>query len=203
MRRYFGRQHPFTLKAIHRLIRVYQLQGRHAQAASSRRVAGTAAEGLDDHPVVSTILHLLGRNLLEEKKYAEAERHLPECLQGLVQERSGRLTRGGSPCSSRASWARAYSASGSTPRPSLSCSPATRGRGSHRTRAIPKPSQRGAARDRGPRADRAALRRLGQPGRAEVWRNELAARAESADEGRPYRLGLHGGAPVDDRAGRW
>jgi hypothetical protein len=35
----------------------------------------------------------------------------------------------------------------------------------------------------------------GQPGRAEAWRRELAARAGSAEEGRPDRLGLHGVAP--------
>jgi hypothetical protein len=34
-----------------------------------------------------------------------------------------------------------------------------------------------------------------KPGQAEEWRRELAARAGSADHGRPDRLGLNAGAP--------
>ena len=99
MRRYFGPRHPFTMKAINRLIRVYQLEGRHDQAAPllAESLATARKVGEGDHPAVSAILHLLGRSLVGEKKYAEAERPLRECLQGLVQDRSGHLTRGGSP----------------------------------------------------------------------------------------------------------
>ena len=53
---------------------------------------------------VCTTLHLLGRSLLEEKTYTEAERHLRECLQGLRQERSGRLSRDGSPVFVQGLW---------------------------------------------------------------------------------------------------
>jgi serine/threonine protein kinase len=99
MRRHFGPQHPFTLKAIHRLVRVYQLQGRHAEAAALLAESLTTVRKVHepDHPVVCTTLHLLGRSLLEEKKNTDAERHLRECLQGLVREPSGRLSKGGSP----------------------------------------------------------------------------------------------------------
>jgi eukaryotic-like serine/threonine-protein kinase len=197
MRRHFGRQHPFTLKAINRLIRVYQLQGRHAQAvpllAESLATARKVHE--DDHPVVFGILHLLGRSLLEEKKYAEAERHLRECLQGLERERSGRLTRDGSPVFVQGLLGesllgqRRYAEA--EPILLASYEGLREAPDAGDPEAIPARERLGIV----------GLERIvrlydawGQPGRAEAWRKVLAAQAGSAAEGRPDRLGLHGGA---------
>jgi eukaryotic-like serine/threonine-protein kinase len=197
MRRYFGPQHPFTLKAINRLIRVYQLQGRHAQAAPLIAESLTTARKVheDDHPVVSTILQLLGRSLLEEKKYAEAERHLRECLRGLVQERPGRLTRGGSPVFVQGLLGESLLGRGkyAEAEPLLLASY----EGLREAPEVGDPEAFPATE----RLGIVALERIvrlydawGQPGRAEPWRKELAARAGLAGERRPYRLGLHAGA---------
>ena len=167
MRRYFGRQHPFTLKAIHRLIRVYQLQGRHAEAAPllAESLATARKVHEDGHPVVSTILYLIGQSLLEEKKYAEAERHLRECLQGLVQERSGRLTRGGSPVFVQGLLGESLLGQRkfAEAEPLLLASYEELSGGTGRGRSRNHPEE-GATRDRRPRADRAAVRRLGPAG---------------------------------------
>ncbi len=198
MRRYFGHQHPFTLKAIHRLIRVYQLQGRHAEAApllaESLATARKVHEG--DHPVISTVLHLLGRSLLEERKYADAEQHLRECLQRLVQERSGHLTKGGSPVfvlgllGESLLGQRKYAEA--EPLLLASYEGLRKAPDAGDPEAIPARERLGIV----------ALERIvrlydawGQPARAEAWRKELAARPGSDDDGRPYRLGLHGGTP--------
>jgi hypothetical protein len=198
MRRYFGPQHPFTLKAIHRLIRVYQLQGRHSQAAPLLAESLATARKVHeaDHPVVSSILHLLGRSLLEEKKFAEAEQHLRECLQGLLQEQSGRLTRGGSPAfvqgllGENLLGQRKYAEA--EPLLLAGYEGLTKALNAGDPEAITARERRGIV----------AIERIvrlydawGQPGRAETWRQELAALTESVDDGGPYRLGLHGGAP--------
>jgi len=194
MRRYFGPQHPFTVKAIHRLIRVYQLQGRYGEAtpliAESLATARRVHEA--DHPVVSTSLHLLGRSLIEEKKYAEAERHLRECLQGLLQERSGRLTRGGSPVFVQGLLGesllgqRKYAEA--EPFLLASYQGISKAPDAGDPEAITARERRGIV----------ALERIvrlydawGQPRQAESWRMKLAARAGSADDGQPYHLGLH------------
>ena len=197
MRRYFGRQHPFTLKATHRLIRVYQLQGRHAQAApllaeslaTARRSTTTAIRPSPPSYICSA------RSLLAEKRYTEAERHLRECLQGLLQERSGQLTRGGSPVFVQGLLGESLLGQQrfAEAEPLLLAS-------YEGLREAPDAGDPEVA----PAKERigiVALERIvrlydawGQPGRAEAWRTELAARAGSADEGPPYRLGLHGGA---------
>jgi serine/threonine protein kinase len=197
MRRYFGRQHPFTLKAIHRQIRVYQLQGRHAEAATLLAEALATARKVhdNDHPVVSTILHLLGRSLLEEKKYAEAERHLRECLRGLEQERSDRLTRGGTPVFIQGLLGESLLAQGryAEAEPLLLAGhdglSETPDAGDPET--VPARERLGIV----------ALERIvrlydawGEPARAEPWRNELAARAISADHERRSRSGQQEGA---------
>jgi eukaryotic-like serine/threonine-protein kinase len=198
MRRYFGRQHPFTLKATHRLIRVYQLQGRHGQAAPLLAESLATARRVHeaDHPVVSTILHLLGRSLLEEKKYAEAERHLRECLQGLVQERSGRLTKAGSPVFVQGLLGesllgqRKYAEA--EPLLLASYEGLRQAPDAGDPETIP-------ARERLGIAGVERIVRLydawGQPGPAEAWRKEMRARAGPADERRPYPLGLRAGDP--------
>jgi hypothetical protein len=198
MRRCFGRQHPFTLKASLRMIRVYQLQGRHAQAAPLLSESLTTARKVheDDHPVVSAVLQLLARSLLEEKKYAEAERHLRECLQGLVQERSDRLTRSDSPVFVQGLLGESLLGQGkyaeAEPLLLASCEGLRERPDACDPEAIPARERLGIV----------ALERMvglydawGRPGPAEAWRKELAARARSADQGPPYRLSLHGGAP--------
>jgi serine/threonine protein kinase len=198
MRRHFSPQHPFTLKAIHRLARVYHLQGRHAEAAPLLTEALTTARKVHepDHPAVCTTLDLLGRSLLGEKKYAEAERHLRECLQGLVRERSGHLSKGDSPVFVQGLLGESLLGQGkyAEAEPLLLASY----EGLRETLDAGDP-EANPARER---LGIAALERIvrlydawGRPGRAEAWRNELAARAGSADEGRSDRLGLHGGAP--------
>jgi non-specific serine/threonine protein kinase/serine/threonine-protein kinase len=198
MRRYFGPQHPFTLKAIQRRIRVYQLEGRHAEAlpllteslATARKVHD------DDHPVVSANLHLLGRSLLAEGEYAEAERHLRDCLRGLQKERSGRLTRAASPAFVQGLLGecligqREYPEAEPLLLASYECLSASPDAGD--PEAIPA----------GERLGIVALERIvrlydawGRPGQAEAWRKELAARTGSADDGRHFRLGLRGSVP--------
>jgi serine/threonine protein kinase len=197
MRRSFGRQHPFTLKAILRLIRVYQLQRRHTEAAAllveSLATARKVHEA--DHPVVSTTLQLLGRNLLEEKKYAEAEQRLRDCLQGLVQGRSSRLTRNGTPVYVQGLLGesllgqRKYAEA--EPLVLASYEGLRDAQDAGDPELIPARERLGIV----------ALERIvrlysawGKPERAEAWRKELAARAESFDEEPPYYLGLHGRA---------
>jgi serine/threonine protein kinase/tetratricopeptide (TPR) repeat protein len=197
MRRYFGPRHPFTMKAIHRLVRVYQLQGRHAQAAPllAESLATVRKIHDDRHPAVSAVLHLLGRSLLAENECVEAERHLRECLEGMVHERSDRLRTGGSPVFVQGLLGesllgqRKYAEA----EPLLLASYQGLGKApdAGNPEVIPARERLGIV----------ALERIvrlydawGQPVRAEAWRKELAARARSADEGPPYRLGLHGGA---------
>jgi serine/threonine protein kinase len=198
MRRSFGRQHPFTLKAILRLIRVYQLQRRHAQAAALLAESLATARKVHeaDHPVVSTTLQLLGRNLLEEKKFTEAEQRLRECLQGVVPGRSNRLTRIGPPVFIQGLLGesllgqRKYAEA--EPLLLASYEGLRDAPDAGDPELIPVRERLGIV----------ALERLvrlydawGQPGRAETWRKELAARAESFDEEPPYNLGLQGRAP--------
>jgi serine/threonine protein kinase len=198
MRRYFGRQHPFTLKAIHRLIRVYQLQGRHAHAApllvESLATARKVHE--DDHPVVSTALELLGRSLIEEKKFAEAEQHLRECLERLVQERSGRLTRGGSPAFVQGLLGESLLGQRKYAEAEPLLLESYEGQRTAQDAADPEAIP---ARER---LGVVALERIvrlynawGRPARAETYRKELAARAGSAEPGRSDRLGSSGSAP--------
>jgi hypothetical protein len=191
MRRYFGQQHPFTLKAIQRLIRVYQLQGRHAQAAPLLAESLSSARKVHDagHPLVSAILHLLGRSLLAEKKYAEAEQPLRECLQGMLRERSGRLTRGSSPVFVQGLLGESLLGQ----RKFADAEPLLLASYDGLTKA-PDAGDPEAIRPR-ERLGIVALERIvrlyeawGQPGRAEASRKDLAARAGSIDPGRPYRL---------------
>jgi tetratricopeptide (TPR) repeat protein len=97
-RRLVGDQHPFLLKAIHRLSRVYQLQGQYAKAAPLLTEALATARKIheDGHPNILMTLRLLGRNLLGEGKDAEAERPLRECLQGLDRAQPGPPSRAAS-----------------------------------------------------------------------------------------------------------
>jgi serine/threonine protein kinase len=199
MRQYLGRQHPFTLKAINRLIRVYQLQGRHAEAAALLVESLANARKVHDeqHSVVSSMLHQLGRSLVEEKKYAEAEPHLCKSLQQLLQPRSDRLTVGGSPVFVQGLLGesllgqRKYAEA----EPLLLASYEGLKKAPHAgdPEAIPLRERLGIV----------GIERIvrlydawGQPGRAEIWRKELAAKAGSLDEGQPYRLGLRGDAPA-------
>src|SRR5262249_20120425 len=116
--------------------------------------------------------------------------HLRECLQGLVQERTDRLTKGGSPVFVQGLLGesllgqRKYAEA----EPLLLAS----------YEGLKEAPDAGdpefiSARER---LGIAAVERIvrlydawGQPGRAEAWQKELAARAGSDDEGRPYRLG--------------
>ena len=77
-----GDHHLFTLNGIRIRARIRQLQGRYREAAS---LIGEALDGLRgteecDSPRIASALGLLGYNLVAERKYAEAERHLSECL---------------------------------------------------------------------------------------------------------------------------
>jgi tetratricopeptide (TPR) repeat protein len=195
MRRYFGRQHPFTLKAVHRLIRIYQLQGRHAEAAPLLAESLSTARLVHEagHPVVSTALQLLGRSLIEENKHAEAEPHLREALNGLLQERSGRLTRGDSPVFVQGllgeSLLGQQKFAEAEPLLLASYEGLRNAPDSGDPEFITARERRGIL----------ALERIvrlydawGQPGKAKTWRKELAARAASAHSGQPFRLGLHG-----------
>jgi serine/threonine protein kinase/tetratricopeptide (TPR) repeat protein len=97
-RRLVGDQHPFLLKAIHRLCRVHQLQGQYEKAAPLLTEALTSARKIheDGHPNILMTLRLLGRNLLGEGKDAEAEWPLRECLQGLDRVQRGPPSRAAS-----------------------------------------------------------------------------------------------------------
>jgi hypothetical protein len=198
MQRCFGRQHPFTLKATLRLIRVYQLERRHTEAAAllveSLATARKVHEA--DHPVVSTTLQLLGRNLLEEKKYVEAEQHLRECLQGVVRGRSRRLTRNGTPVFVQGllgeSLLGQLKYAEAEPLLLASYDGLRDATDAGDPELIPARERLGIV----------ALERIvrlydawGQPGRAESWRKELAARAGSFDEEPPDHLRLGAGAP--------
>src|SRR5262249_1820352 len=134
--------------------------------------------------------------LVAEQKFVEAERYLRECLEGLVKARSGRLTRGGSPVFVQGLLGesllgqRKYAEAERLLLDSHEGLRAAPDAGD--PEAIPAQARTGVV----------GLGRMvrlydawGQPSRAEEWRKELAARAGSEDEGRPYHLGLHGSGP--------
>jgi serine/threonine protein kinase len=182
MRHNFGRQHPFTLKAIHRLARVHQLQGRHAEAAPLLAEALATARRVHepDHPAICTTLHLLGQSLLEEKKYTEAERHLRECLEGLIRERSGHLSKGDSPVYVQGLLGESLLGQGkyAEAEPLLLAS-------YERLRQAPDAGDPEIIPAR-ERLGIVAIERIvrlydawGQPGRADAWRKELTARETS------------------------
>lgn len=130
-----------------------------------------------------------------------AERYLRECLQGLLHERSGRLTTGGSPVFVQGLLGvsllgqRKYAEA--EPLLLASYEGLRAGPDAGDPDAIPARERLGIV----------ALERIvrlydawGQPGRAEVWRNKLAARAGSADERRPTDAEYHDDAYQPDHA---
>ncbi len=103
MRRYFGPRHPFTMKAINRLIRVaHRLEGRQRDQAAPllAESLATAPEGrrTGNRPRRSPPSCICSGEVWSGRRSTpKRSGRLRECLQGLVQDRSGHLTRGGSP----------------------------------------------------------------------------------------------------------
>jgi hypothetical protein len=77
-----GDQHVFMLNTIVVLARVCQAQGRHEEAAPLIAEAEGGFRRFRDeaNPRLAFVLGTRGHNLLAQKKYAEAERPLRECL---------------------------------------------------------------------------------------------------------------------------
>jgi hypothetical protein len=83
--------HPATLRQIFGLAHVYQKQGKHADAA--KLIAQLLDEPRTDsdgqvRSHLSGVLNLHGRELITQKKYAEAEQTMRECLAIFAQNPS-------------------------------------------------------------------------------------------------------------------
>jgi serine/threonine protein kinase/tetratricopeptide (TPR) repeat protein len=77
-----GEQHLFTLHSLGALASAFQLQGQYDKAAPLLKEAQNVCRGLqiEEGPRLASLLGMLGENLLAEKKYADAEAHLRQCL---------------------------------------------------------------------------------------------------------------------------
>jgi hypothetical protein len=65
------------------LARVYQLQGRYDKAAPLLEEAQAVCHrlGIDDGPQKASLLGMIGKNRVAEKRCVEAQTHLRQCLQ--------------------------------------------------------------------------------------------------------------------------